>query len=361
MKKEVRNITQDTKTILNGIRSQASEEYKAKVPILGEPGGDGDEYITPNLKDILAPLTQFPVLANEFISTLVNRIGLVIFKNMSYTNPLKIFKKGTLDYGEVVEEIFVNLCASYDFNYQGSYTDPTSGATEENPFKRETPDVRVYFHELNSEKVFKTTYTEEMLNRAFVSANGVYEMISRIIASVYTTYEVFEWEQTKKLMADAFVNTDIKTIQLTADPATTAGASELVKKARALSRKWTMPSKDYTAAGVTNTCPVADQIVIMDADTEATQDVDVLSKAFNMTRTEFIGNQIVIDKFPDEMAGVKMLVVSRDFFMIYDKLFRTETVWSGAQLYWNIFFFVFQLYSYSKLVNAVAFTFTPQP
>lgn len=359
MKKEVRNITHDTKTILNGLRSQASEDYKAKVPILGEPGGDGDEFITPNLADIAAPITNYQAIKNEFIQALVDRIGLVIFKNMSYTNPLKIFKKGTLDYGESIEEIWVGLVKSYDYSWSGSYTDPTSGATEENPFKRETPDVKAYYHSLNSAKVFKTTYTEEMLTKAFVNANGVYDMISRIIAAVYTTYEVFEWEQTKKLMSDAFVNTDIKTIELTADPTTEAGAKELIKKARALSTKLTFPTDAYTAAGNINTCPRADQIVLISPDLEATIDVDVLAQCFHLDRATLLGNMITIDKFPDEMAGVQMLVVSRDFFMIYDKLFRTETVWNGAQLYWCVFFHVWQLYSYSKLVDAVAFTFSP--
>lgn len=360
MKKEVRNITKDTKTIINGIRSQASDEYKAKVPILGTPGGDGDdEWIVPNLTDVLAPLTQFPVLANEFISTLYNRIGLVIFKNMSYTNPLKVFKKGQLEYGEVVEEIFVDLVKSYTYSYDGSYTDPTSSDTEENPFKRETPDVKVYFHTLNSQKVFKTTYTEEMLTRAFTSANGVYEMISRIIAALYSTYEVFEWEQTKKLMGDAFANSDIQTVELDVDPSTADGAKALIKKARELSTLWSMPSKDYNAAGVTNTCPRNDQIIIIPASLEATIDVDVLAQAYHLERATLLSQMVIIDKFPDEMNGVQMLVVSRDFFMIYDKLFRTETIWNPAQLYWNLYLFAFQLYSYSKLVNAIAFTFSP--
>lgn len=357
MKKEIRNVTKDTKTILNGIRAQASDEYKSLVPILGTPSGEGDEFITDNLADIAAPITQYRVVQNEFVSALVNRIGLVIFKNLSYSNPLKILKRGTLENGETIEEIWVGLAKSYDYKWQGSYTDPTSGATEENPFKRETPDIKAYFHYLNVAKVFKTTYTEELLSKAFTSADGVYNLVSRIIESVFTSYEIFEWEQTKKLLADAYTNGDIITQTLTADPTTEAGMKAMVKKARALSTQMTFPSDQYNSAGVVNTCPRADQIIIMTPEIEAAMDVDVLASAFNMDRTTFLGNTIMIDKFPEGMENVKFLVVSRDFFVIYDKLIRTETVWNGAQLYWNVFLHVWQLYSYSKLVNAVAFTY----
>lgn len=357
MKKEVRNITKDTKTIVNGIRAQASEDYKKRVPILGNPSGSDSEWITDKLADIAAPLKQYTALQNEFLTALVNRIGLVIFKNLSYTNPLKIFKKGTLENGETIEEIFVGLAKSYDYSWEGSYTDPAGGHDFESPFKREVPDVQANFHKLNVAKVFKTTYTEELLSKAFTSMDGVYNLISRIIESVYTAYEIFEWEQTKKLISDAYTNGDIVKQTLDTDPSTKDGLTAMVTKARALSGAMTFPSKAYNSAGVTNTLPRGDQIVLMTPETEARMDVDVLASAFNMDRTTFLGNIVMIDKFPDGMEDVQFLVVSRDFFMIYDKLLRTETIYNPAQMYWNVFLHVWQLYSYSKFVNAVAFTF----
>lgn len=358
MKKVVRNIKQDTATILNGIRSQASDEYKSKVPILGTPSGNDSEWITDNLADIAAPITQFRTIQNEFVNALFGRIGLVIFKNLSYTNPLKALKKGLLENGEVIEEIWVGLANSYDYSWNGSYTDPNSGDTYEHPFKREIPDVKAYFHYLNVAKVFKNTYTEQELSKAFTNANGVYSLVSKIIESVYTSYEIFEWEQTKKLLADAYTNNDIKVISLSSDPLASAdNMKALIKQARALSSKLTFPSDEYNAAGVVNTLPRVDQIVFMTPELEASSDVDVLASAFNMDKTTFLGNVIMIDQFPAGMENVKMLVVSRDFFVIYDKLMRAENIYNPAQMYWNIFLHVWQLYSYSKLVDAVAFVY----
>lgn len=89
---------------------------------------------------------------------------------------------------------------------------------------------------------------------------------------------------------------------------------------------------------------------------EAALDVDVLSKAFNMDKTEFLGHVIVLDYFPEGMESVKAMVVDKDWFMIYDKLLRTETIYNPSMMYFNMFMHVWQVYSYSKVENAVAFT-----
>lgn len=341
--KKVYNVTDDSVLILNTIRANASAEYKAAVPIVTT---DID-----TLRRAGQALTQFPVLQNEFINALINRIGLVMIKNMIFTNPLKRFKKGVLAVGEVVEEIFVELAKMYSYAWE------TDGgvATEENPFKRDIPDVKTFFHQLNSQKVFKATTTEAELSLAFTSFSGVYNLVSKIVQSIYTAYEVYEWETTKALLGDAYAAGAVKKIQV-ADTDTTEGLSALVKKAREISTKLTMPSKDFNSAGVTQTTKRNDQYIFINAELEAALDVDVLSKAFNMDKTEFLGHVIVLDYFPEGMESVKAMVVDKDWFMIYDKLLRMESIYNPAQMYFNYFLHTWQVYSYSKVENAVAFT-----
>ena len=194
MAKEILNVSQDAKTILNGIRSQASQTYKDTVPILVDEAemktlsaSKNVSYNTPatytaDLQLVGRAITDFVPNQNEFITALINRIGLVVFKNMSYTNPLKAFKRGTLSTGESVEEIFVGLAKSYDFAWK-------SGEAEDNPFKREIPDVKTYFHTLNVQKVFKGTTAEAEINLAFTNNMGIYNLVNKIIQSIFTAYE----------------------------------------------------------------------------------------------------------------------------------------------------------------------------
>lgn len=302
---------------------------------------------TSNLQEVGDAITTFLPNQNEFISALINRIGLVLFKNMSYTNPLKSLKRGTLQYGESIEEIFVGLAKSYDYNWAGDQD-------EVNPFKREVPDVKAYFHQLNVQKVFKSTTTEAEISLAFTSDMGVFNLVEKIIDSIFTAYEVFEWNKTKELLKTAYTANDIVKIEVD-EAVDEVTAKEMIKKARALSSKLTMPSTAYNKAGVTNTTRREDQLIIMTADLEALVDVDVLASAFNMSKTEFLGNRIIIDEFPEGMEDVQIMIMDRDWFMIYDKLLRMESIYNPAQMYWNYFLHYWGVYSYSLVENCVAF------
>jgi hypothetical protein len=56
--------------------------------------------------------------------------------------------------------------------------------------------------------------------------------------------------------------------------------------------------------------------LIIDADLEAELDVDVLAKAFNMDKTNFLGHVTVIDGFAS--TGLEAVLVDQDWFMVYD-------------------------------------------
>lgn len=351
----------DTATLLNGIREQASPAYKAAVPKLvsdadmqtitksatfSKTYNVGGTTYTSDVRVVGQAITALEAIRNEFLDALVNRIGMVMFQSFTYTNKLKKFKKGMLEYGEVIEEIFVQIAEAQDYSWK-------SGETEDNPFKREIPDVKVYFHKMNSQKKFRTTVTEEQINLAFINANGVYTLVSEIIDSLYKGYEVYEWKTMKATMADAFNASNITTVDIDA-PTTKEAMEDMVKKARELYLNFGMPSTEYNKAGVLTTTPDSRIHVIYTSKIASSMDVDVLAKAFNMDRTTFLGQSTVIDKFADGMEDVQLLILDENFFQVYDKLFRVTSIFNSDMLYYNYVLHVWQVYSYSLLVNAVA-------
>lgn len=361
MKKTIQNVSMDTATLLNGIREQASPAYKAAVPVLVSDAdmqtitksatfskvyNTGGTTYTNDVRAVGQAITSLEVIKNEFLDALVNRIGMVMFQSFTYTNKLKKFKKGMLEYGEVIEEIFVEIAQAQDYSWK-------SGQAEDNPFKREIPDVKVYFHKMNSQKKFRTTVTEEQINLAFINANGVYNLVSEIIDSLYKGYEVYEWETMKATMADAYKASNIITVDIAA-PTTKEAMEAMVKKARELYLNFGMPSTEYNKAGVLTTTPDSRIHVIYTSKIAASMDVDVLAKAFNMDRTTFLGQSTVIDKFATGMENVQMLILDENFFQVYDKLFRVTSIFNPDMLYYNYTLHTWQVYSYSLLVNAVA-------
>ena len=139
--------------VLNRIREAASVNYQTAVPI-----ATADSAV---IRDIGKIIIDSPNLQNEFLNSLINRIGKVIIKTRLFENPLKMFNKGMLEYGETVEEVFVNLCDANQYN---------ATASEDTVFKREFPDVKSQFHVVNSEIFYKQSVGRRELEKAFLSA-----------------------------------------------------------------------------------------------------------------------------------------------------------------------------------------------
>ena len=108
-------VTLDTNAlnILNAIRNNAINNYKDYVP----PITDVSE-----LKQIGKIIMDVPALQNEFLSALVNRIALVTVTSKMFDNPWAMFKKGFLEYGETIEEIFVDLVRVFEFDAETAET-----------------------------------------------------------------------------------------------------------------------------------------------------------------------------------------------------------------------------------------------
>jgi hypothetical protein len=133
-------LTNSSVDVLNAIRNSATQNYREYVPVA-----------TANadcVREIGAIIMDNVALQNEFLSALVNRIGRVLITSKMYTNPYKMFKKGMLEFGETVQEIFVNIAKPFQFDPKGAET---------TIFKRETPDVKSAFHIMNFQKYYKTT------------------------------------------------------------------------------------------------------------------------------------------------------------------------------------------------------------
>ena len=127
----VKTFTGSSIDVLNAIRNEATTNYRDYVPV----AHDGSD-----IRKIGAIIMDFPSLQNEFINALVNRIGLVLMTNKEYTNPWSALKRGRLDYGETIEEIFVDLAKPFQY-------DPKESETQQ--YKREMPNVYSAFHVMN--------------------------------------------------------------------------------------------------------------------------------------------------------------------------------------------------------------------
>lgn len=359
MAKRIAQSTLNASTIdiLNVIRQNASYDYQQSVPVI-----DKSNQI-PHVGEIICGT---PALANQFLNALVNRIALVRAQSITFNNPYSRLKKGYLEFGETVENIFVNIAKAVDY-------DPDKGEGRE--FKRHIPDIRSQFHIMNWRVMYPVTIQDEDLRRAFLSEQGVAELIAKIDDSVYTAAEYDEFLLFKYLIIKAVTKGQMYPVAVD-----DSNMSNYATSFRSKSNAITFPKTTYNAASVRNNTPRERQVIFMDSDFNAKYDVEVLAAAFNMDKATFMGSLFLIDDFTtfdnerfevirnysdgieevtnEElalMADVKAVLLDENWFQCYDNMNKFTEKYVASGLYWNYFYHTWKTISSSQFANAIVF------
>ena len=354
----VSTLNASTMDILNVIRQNASYEYQQNVPEVTKASD------IPRVGEVIYGT---PAFANQFINALVNRIAIVRMQSATFNNPYRALKKGYIEFGETVEDIFVSIAKGVDF-------DPEKGKSRE--FKRTFPDVRSAFHTMNWRVMYPVTIQDEDLKQAFLSLEGVQNLIAKIVDAVYTGAEYDEFLLFNYLMIKAISHGKMK-------PESIGDGTDLKESAvafRGISNLLPFISSDYSEAGVKTNTPKNRQIIFMDAKFNAQFDVNVLASAFNMDKADFMGRLFLIDNwtsFDNErfdvirensdgieevtagelalLANVKAVIVDENWFQIYDNNNKFTEKYVASGMYWNYFYHTWKTVSSSPFANAVVF------
>lgn len=354
-------LTNSSVDILNVIRNNASQNYRDYVP---KATADAD-----SIRQIGAVIMDYPALQNEFLSALVNRIGRVLITSKMYDNPWAFFKKGLLEFGETVEEIFVNIAKPFQF-------DPA--VAESNIFKREIPDVRAAFHIMNYQKYYKATIANDQLRQAFLSWQGITDLIAKIVDAMYTGANYDEFQSMKYLLARHILDGHIYPVEI--PTVSTENMKSIVSVIKGTSNKFTFLSSDYNLAGVANNSPKTDQYMLINSTFDATMDVEVLASAFNMDKAEFSGRRVLVDSFGsldterlselfagdttyeeisseelEALDAIPAVLVDKNWFMIFDNFYNFTEQYNGEGLYWNYWYHVWKTFSVSPFANNALF------
>lgn len=324
--------------ILNTIRANATYDYQNRVP----------QATQDNIKEVGNAILSYQATTNAFLSALVNRIGMVLITSRLYENPLREFKKGKLEFGETVEEIFVNIAKAQHF-------DPS--VAENEVFKREIPDVQAIFHRMDRQDFYKATISNDQLRTAFLSYQGIEDLIGRIVDSLYSGDNYDEFLCMKQLLIDYANNGYFYSVTIPGiDNADNARQS--ISLLREYSNNLTFMSNSYNSMGVATTTPRNDQLIILDTHFDAVVDVEVLAQAFNMDKADFLGRRVLIDNF-GELSGAVAALVDRNWFMVFDNYMSFTEQYNAQGLYWNYFFHHWETLSTSRFSNAILFTTDP--
>lgn len=354
----VSTLNASTVDIINTIRQNAGYEYQSLVPQITS------EHDIPAVGEVLF---GYPALANQFLNALVNRIALVAIKSATFNNPYNRLKKGYLEFGQTIEEVFVEIAKAREFSAEKA---------EARELKRTLPDVRSAFHTMNWRVQYPVTIQDEDLRMAFVSVDGVRDLIARIVDSVYNAAEYDEFLLFKYLLIKGVSHGMMYPVSIGDGTNMKTAAVQF----RGTSNDMTFLHTKYNMNGVHTKTDKGNQIIFMDSYFNAQYDVDVLASAFNMDKATFMGSLYLIDDFTsfdnerfsvirensdmieevtsDELAllaNVKAIIVDEEWFQVYDNNNKFTEVYVSSGMYWNYNYNVWKTVSSSPFSNAVAF------
>jgi hypothetical protein len=377
----------DISVILNELRQTATSAYQDTVPIA----------TMSNITDVGAAVIKAPqAIRNEFMENLYNKIGLTLVEYPVVNNHLSFLKKGTLPFGQTIEDIYVGLASAEPYitgMNDGDYPDPFA--------IRKVPHKSAFYHAILSRQYRLTRHISD-LRKAFHGAPGMEAFIGGMMNAVtsreaYDDYRMTvalmarQIEEAAKVSATNMHKGRVKLITLfnaqaaPEDAVTAANAFNSMKFLQFFSnqlQKWaermTYLREDLNIAGVPNLTSLDQQRIMMPGDIVVDFKTQLLAWAYNSGNLE-IGGIDKIDAWysiganeagaavtPDDITtkatftedGSQCVGVIYDPGMakIYNKEYIGSSQENGAGNYWNLFTSVEDIFAASPYKNFVYFT-----
>ena len=347
--------------ILNQILSNASMEYQNVVPEALGYGG--------NVSDIF---NQYPSAKNEFINTLTNQVVRSVIYSKVFNNPLQMFHGGKLEVGQSIEQLFVDMAEVKGF------LEMAQNDEVKDLISTEVPDVHALYVSRNYAYKSKVTISEEQLQGAFRSSDGLSQLVNHLSSSIVSGIYYQEFKDMKaiinahaeakylarvdasgKMVATALTNTALpngqsaKVIKVGTYATEEAKGKAVSEAVRGLAGRLRFPSTEYNAAKVLTWSNPEDLVFITTPEMVAKLDVNVLSQAFNVSLAELNVRTVIVDELPKKVcasntalgtgltsanANVYGILVDKAFIVAKDTVNQTETMRIANQMKTNMWY-----------------------
>ena len=239
---------------------------------------------------------------NAFLNTL-NIIGLTVITRNHWENPWKKFTdKGTLSYGQQVREVITDIANVYDYN---EYVEKP-----EDFLKTVVPNVLSYLHEINYQKFYKTTTSDEQMAMAF-EREDLFSLIDYIINSLYEGMEYDYYLVSKYMLARRILDGTVTAIQIT-DFANLTDR-DVVAFIKGYSNDMTFRSPKFNPAGLRKATAFEDQFAIVSTKFDAKFTTNVLATSYFRSDAEMKANMELCDGFGTfDMPRLAEIFAKRD-------------------------------------------------
>lgn len=376
----------DVSAILNVIRQTASDAYQSTVPLA----------TADNIADVGTAVLNAPsAIRNEFMSNLFNKIGLTLVDSPVVENQFSFLKKGKLEYGQTIEDIYVGLAESEPY-----ITGMKDGEEPPDPFTiRKLPHFSAFYSTILSRQYQVTRHLTD-LRKAFHSANGLEQFVAGMMNSMLSAENYDDMRMTIALIARQIEEAQSAenhqgTVHLVTEfnelqpegsdvtPETALQNRDFIKFFANQLKKWSKRMRwlrtDLNIAGVPQLLPQNRQRIMMLEDIVVDFETELLAWAYNQGNLEIggvdeinawysIGADSEGTVYPEQITvkstfSTELDISTQCLAVIYDtdmvKIYNKERVASDQANakgnYWNMFMSLEDIYACSPYKNFVAF------
>ena len=312
-------------------------------------------------------LTAPTNVMNNFISVLVNKLVYTRFESKYFRNPLRDLEGDAMPLGYAGEEIYVNPAKGRVYN-----VNDFAGLLQ-----KYEADVKVQYTEVNMDLQYPVTFTRHDLKKAFRSWDDLDRFILELSNSLYNGAYINEFQFTKGLVSSAYKANRVQ-VEVVNGVNSEAYAKAFVTKARELYLNMQLPSDKYNAwakvggygrAVMTWSNP-EDLVFLIRNDLRAYIDVNVLASAFNIDKSDLLGQIKPIDNFDmyddngskifDGSAIIGM-IADRSWFKIRPMDMYLDEFYNANNRTWQYYLNDTKMYNYSIFSNAVCLATSEAP
>ena len=340
-------------TSLNAIREMSVSDGTAYHQYVPAITSDTD------IATFAAPILSTPVVANEFMSRLINRIVYTSFETKYFNNPLQVLEGDRIPLGYAGQEIYINPAKRRKYD-----VDDFAGL-----LVKYEADVKVQYTQVNMDLQYPVTISRHKLKQAFVSWDALDSFVTELSNSLYNGAYIDEYQFAKGLVSSAYKSNSVQYITVTA-PTTEATGKAFTKTLREMFLNMQTPSSSYNAWSkvggygreiITWSNP-EDIVLLIKNSARANLDVDVLASAFNIDKATLLGNIISVDNFDMfnddgtrnfDGSNIIGFIGDKSWFRIKRQDMFLDEFYNANNRTWQYYLNLTKMYNYSFFANGV--------
>ena len=269
------NVTNSAELLSYVINQTPILKENLDLPVQGE-----------SIKPIGRIIMDNPAYKNAFLNTM-NLIGITVLTRNHWENPWKKFTdKGKISYGQQVREIIVDIANVYDYN---NYVNRSHDF-----IKTEVPNVLSYLHEVNYQKFYKTTTSDEQMAMAF-EIEDLFWLVDEIVNSLYEGYEYDSYLSNKYMLARRILDGTVTAVQI--PNFENLNDRDVVAFIKEYSNNMSFRSPNYNPAAIRKATAFDDQFAIVSNKFDAKFTTNVLATSYFRSDAEMKAQMELCDGF----------------------------------------------------------------